>query len=91
MIFKWRFRFPVMYGIMYGMFKTTLYLPEDLKRSIERSARARGCSEAVIVREAIRQFTVQSDSAKPKLPLFSSGKPRLAERVDEALRGFGTR
>jgi hypothetical protein len=26
---------------------------------------------------------------RPRLPLFKSGKPRLAERVDEALGGFG--
>ena len=79
------------YGTMYGMFKTTLYLPDDLKRAVERTARARGCSEAVVVREALRQFTSIFQAPRPKLPLFSSGKPRLAERVDEALRGFGTR
>lgn len=80
-----------MYGMMYGMFKTTLYLPEDLKRALERSARSRGCSEAVIVREALRQFTSNQPAPRPRLPLFTSKRGNLAEHVDEALRGFGTR
>ncbi len=79
------------YGTMYGMFRTTLYLPEDLKRALERAARARGCSEAVVVREALRQFTSLHNAPRPKLPLFTSKRGNLAERVDEALRGFGTR
>lgn len=79
------------YGTMYGMFKTTLYLPDDLKRALERAAASRGCSEAVVVREALRQFTSRAEAARPRLPLFASGRPRLAENVDKALRGFGTR
>lgn len=80
-----------MYGIMYGMFKTTLYLPDDLKLALERSARSRGCSEAVIVREALRQFTSIQRTPRPKLPLFASKRGNLAEHVERALRGFGTR
>jgi predicted transcriptional regulator len=79
------------YGMMYGMFKTTLYLPDDLKRALERTARARGCSEAVVVREALKQFTALNTAPRPKLPLFTSAKGNLAEHVDEALRGFGRR
>ncbi|KAF0241317.1 MAG: hypothetical protein FD180_4509 [Planctomycetota bacterium] len=79
------------YGTMYGMFRTTLYLPDDLKRALERTARARGCSEAVVVREALRQFTSVVTSPRPKLPLFTSARGNLAEHVDEALRGFGRR
>ena len=29
--------------------------------------------------------------AEPRVPLFESGQPDLAERVDEALDGFGER
>ena len=79
-----------MYGTMYGMNKTTLYLPEDLKRALERAARARSCSEAEIVREAIRRFT-DAAVVRPRLPLFSSGQPDLAERAEELLAGFGER
>jgi hypothetical protein len=27
----------------------------------------------------------------PRIPLFNSGQPDLAEQVDDALRGFGER
>ncbi len=75
---------------MYGMRKTTLYLPDDLKRALGRVAKARACSEADVVREAIRTLT-QQELVKPTLPLFESGRPDLAERVDELLAGFGER
>ena len=74
---------------MYGMQKTTVYVPEELKRSLARAAAARGCSEAELIREALRAVTAHSAPPRPRLPLFKSGKRRLAERVDEALDGFG--
>lgn len=75
---------------MYGMHKTTLYLPEDLKRAIERAAAAGVCSEAEIVREALRRFT-EGQGVRPRLPLFTSGQPGLAEQADDLLAGFGER
>lgn len=78
-----------MYGMMYGMQKTTVYIPEDVKRALGQAAAARGMSEAELIREALRQITSQSTPPRPRLPLFRSGKPRLAERVEEALSGFG--
>ena len=42
-----------MYGITYGMKKTTLYLPDDLKEKVESVARAEGRSEADVIRDAI--------------------------------------
>lgn len=80
-----------MYGTMYGMFKTTLYLPDDLRSALKRTARARGCSEAVVIRDALREFTSRMETPRPKLPLFTSARGNLAEHVDRALRGFGTR
>jgi len=77
--------------MMYGMQKTTLYLPNDLKRALEHLAAARGRSEAEVVREALRKLTDEASQARPRLPLFRSGKPGLAERVDRALKGFGKR
>ena len=74
--------------MMYGMQKTTVYVPEELKRSLAQAAAARGCSEAELIREALRAVTAGS-APRPRLPLFESRKPRLAERVDEALAGFG--
>jgi len=73
------------------MRKTTVYLPNDLKRELERVAAARGCSEAQLFREAIRALTKEAVSPRPRLPLFKSGKWELAERVDRALAGFAER
>jgi hypothetical protein len=71
--------------------KTTVYLPNDLKRALERVAAARGCSEAELVREAVRTLAREAVPPRPRLPLFKSGKRGLAERVDRALAGFGGR
>ncbi len=73
------------------MLETTVHLPDDLKRALRRVAAARGCSEAELIREAIRTLVQEAVSPRPRLPLFKSGKPGLAERVDQALAGFGER
>jgi len=71
------------------MFKTTVYLPEDLKRRLGRLARRRGRSEAALIREALERLTADETPPRPRLPLIHGDDPHLAERVDEALRGFG--
>jgi len=76
---------------MYGMEKTTLYIPRELKSAVERAAVERGCSEAEVVREALRTLASEAEPPVPRLPLFASGKPGLARRVDAALKGFGER
>ena len=75
--------------MMYGMQKTTVYIPEDVKRALGKVAAARGVSEAELIREALRALTSKATPPSPRLPLFKSGTPRLAERVDEALLEFG--
>ena len=75
---------------MYGMRRTTLYLPDDLKAAVERAAMAQGTSEAEVIRTALRAATAAYAHPAPRLPLFDSGDPTLAERVDELLAtGFG--
>lgn len=74
---------------MYGMHKTTVYIPEDLKQALSKAAAARGLSEAELIREALREATARTAPPRPRLPLFKSGKPLLAEQADEALGGFG--
>jgi hypothetical protein len=70
--------------------KTTIYLPDELKRRIERAARANGMSEAEVIRLAIDRYTQADASPRPKLPLFNSGRGDIAERIDEILtEGFG--
>jgi hypothetical protein len=74
---------------MYGVHKTTIYLPDDLRERVKRAAAERQISEAEVIRAAIAQFTSE-EPPRPRLPLFSSGSGDLAERVDELLaEGFG--
>jgi hypothetical protein len=73
------------------MDKTTVYLPTELKAALKRTARARARSEADLIREGIAMVTASTEPPAPRLPLFESGDPGLAERVDESLRGFGER
>lgn len=69
------------------MQKTTIYLPEELKRRVEETAKVRRCSEADVIRDAIDRHT---DRPRPVLPLFSSGEVLPIEDWDEAMRGFGS-
>jgi hypothetical protein len=78
-----------MYGIMYGMKRTTIYLTDELKAALERTAEAQGTSEAEVVRAAVAAATTGHAQPRPRLPLFSSGIADLAERVDDELAGFG--
>lgn len=77
---------------MYGMKKTTLYLPDDLKRSVERIAEHEHTSEAEVLRSAIRDMVAQRERPRPTIPLWPEGigPPDLAENVDKYLaKGFG--
>lgn len=71
------------------MEKTTVYLTTAQKRALTRAARVEGRSEADLIREGIEAITARHRVAEPTLPLFESGNPDLAERVDEHLAGFG--
>ncbi len=71
------------------MKKTTVYLPDDLKSALGRLASRRRRSEAELIRETVGDLIRNSETPRPRLPLFSSDDPTLAKRVDEELRGFG--
>ncbi len=73
------------------MEKTTVYLPRELKRALTRLARARRCSEAELLREAVSRLTHEDEAPAPRLPLFRATGPSIAGDVDRALEGFGTR
>jgi len=73
------------------MKKTTVYLPDDLKRDVERIAAATARSEAQVVRHAISEMVTRSKRPRPRGALFASGDPSLSETVDVALSGFGER
>ncbi len=71
-------------GTIYGMSrKTTIYLPDELKRAVEREAARRGESEAEVMRSAIAAAVSRPS---PRGGLFDA-KP-FAERADELLAGF---
>lgn len=69
------------------MAKTTLYLPDDLKRAIELEARRTSTSEADVVRRTLTQALL-AERPKPRGGLFRGSEP-IADRVDELLDGFG--
>jgi Arc/MetJ-type ribon-helix-helix transcriptional regulator len=71
------------------MIKTTIYLPESLKRQLQRLAKRLGRSEAQLIRDAVERLVEERPTPRPRLPLFASNDPKLAEHVDEALAGFG--
>jgi hypothetical protein len=73
------------------MTKTTVYLPRELKQALTRTARQRGRSEADLLREAVAKVTGAADAPAPRLPLFRAKGRSIADDIDRALSGFGTR
>lgn len=74
--------------MMYGMEKTTIYLPEDLKGAVRRAAQRQGLSEAEVIRRSIHA-AVADDRPRPRGALLSGREP-IARRDDELLSDFGT-
>jgi metal-responsive CopG/Arc/MetJ family transcriptional regulator len=70
------------------MQKTTVYLPETLKRRLAQAAHRRGQPEAELIRQAIERLLAEEARPRPRA-LFHGADPTLARRVDEALAGFG--
>lgn len=76
--------------LMYRMRRTTIYLPDELKLALERTAAAQGTSHAEVVRHALIAATAEAPVPTLRIPLFDSGDATLAERVDDELAaGFG--
>lgn len=73
----------------------SLHLTEDLKHRVTEAARRHHVSEEEYMRTAIERSLHDdamrpTERPRPRLPLFRSGDPTLAERVDEILaEGFG--
>ncbi len=81
-----------MYGIMYGVKRTTIYLPDALKARLETAARTEGRTEADVIREALTDALDSRTPPRPQLPLVAATgrSSNRAERVDELLdEGFG--
>ena len=80
-----------MYGTTYGMAKkTTIYLPDELKKGVEDVAQREGQSEAWVIRDAI-SAAVARRILGPQVPLpgVTLGDPGIAERAGDLLDGFG--
>jgi hypothetical protein len=71
------------------MIKTTVYLPEPLKRRLADLAKREDRSEAQLIRDAVERLVEEAPSPRPTLPLFSSGDPTITKRWDELMEGFG--
>ncbi|MDH6181518.1 hypothetical protein M2152_001700 [Microbacteriaceae bacterium SG_E_30_P1] len=72
-----------------GMVKTTLYLPESLKRDIERIARERGVSEADVIRESLA-VSVSERRPRPRAGVVAiTGQPPIDWNSRDHLQGFG--
>jgi hypothetical protein len=54
-------------------------------------ASSSGCSEADLIREALRDLVQRSGAPRPAGALFASGDPSLSDQVEKALGGFGER
>ncbi len=80
-------RRPLTYGTMYGMKRTTVYLPDDLKARLEAEAARRGVTEAEIVRVAVDKETRRP---RPRGGILLGDLGGLtSENIDEFLEGFG--
>jgi Arc/MetJ-type ribon-helix-helix transcriptional regulator len=73
------------------MRKTTIYLPDELKKRVEKVARTSGKSEADVIRDAINAATRDAGAPTPRIPLMERGlgDPTIAENVDALLESFG--
>jgi Arc/MetJ-type ribon-helix-helix transcriptional regulator len=72
--------------------KTTIYLPDRLKRKIELAASRQRRSEADVIRDAVSKVLEEERTfPEPRIPLgaFTLGAPDVAERAEELLDGFG--
>lgn len=69
------------------MVKTTLYLSDELKRSVAQLAERRNVSEAEVIRTAL-SHEVAAELPLPQAPLFHS-QELVGAQDEELLRGSG--
>ncbi len=82
-----------MYGTIYGVKRTTIYLTEAQKRELEAIAVRTRQTEAQLIREGVDHvISLNRPQRRKPGPLFALDDPLLDDpsRVDEALEGFGS-
>ena len=60
-----------MYGRVYGVEKTTVYLTRELRRALRDTARRRRVSEADLIRQGIAAVTAGEREPRPKTRLLA--------------------
>jgi len=76
-------------GTIYGMVKTTIYLPDDLKSTIKREAARRQCSEAEVIRTAIEDAATHFERPKPRGGFITGDWEPVDWNNNDWLEGFG--
>lgn len=71
------------------MNKTTVYLPDELKRAVTAAARRRSISEAEVIRQAVADAV--ADDEPPRHGALFASDALMADDVDSHLTGFGER
>jgi hypothetical protein len=74
----------ITYGTIYGVHRTTIYLPEELKERLAQEARRRGVTEAQVIREALAAALARP---RPRGGLLACGD--IVARREELMEGFG--
>ena len=70
---------------------TSFQLSEQVKTAIHARVRKTDAQELDRVRRSLVRTAASVAGNRPRIPLFHSNDPTLAERVDEYLQGFGER
>jgi Arc/MetJ-type ribon-helix-helix transcriptional regulator len=66
--------------------KTTVYLPDDIRRDLDGAARDTGRPQAELIREALRAYLADRPSAWPaSIGRHRSGSGEFAARDDEEI------
>ena len=81
-----------MYGTIYGVKRTTIYLTETQKRELESIAHRTRQSEAELIREGVDHvINLKRERRRKPGAIFALDDPILDDpaRADEALEGFG--
>ena len=70
------------------MFRTTVYLPEELKARLEAEARRRGVTEAEVIHQAVDKATRQ---VSPRGGILGGGDLNARDiDASDAMEGFGS-
>jgi len=67
--------------------KTTLYLPDELQRSLQAASRRSGLSQAHLIREAVERFLASEDRPMPVSVGAGEDGTLSARDSEEWLRG----